>query len=109
MIGNVHQFQSSGQTQASNYTLLRQSHRGVIYHTTLALSIVAETLLDASYYFLNTSQHPSSRQRRKFTESQEAIAFIRGTGLELIIDFYHLDFDPDTLRDKFYEYFKVKQ
>lgn len=38
---------------------------------------------------------------------KEAFAFVQGTGLELIIDYYQLDYNPDEIRDQFFNLFKV--
>lgn len=50
-----------------------------------------------------------TREKLQFIEnSRQAFAFISGTGFELMIEKYALDYDADKIRTVFYEKFHVK-
>ena len=41
--------------------------------------------------------------------SRQALAFIRGTGLEVMIQKYGMDYNADSLREIFYGQFHIKE
>jgi len=41
--------------------------------------------------------------------SKQALAFVMGTGLDIMIQEYGMAYDPDDLRETFYHIFHVKQ
>ena len=74
--------------------------------TFLADRLVEDLFLEASYQFLHATKNSNKIQttfKRKITASNQAVAFIRGTGLELMIETYDLGLDADYLR---YEFFR---
>ena len=80
---------------------------------TLGLSILTETLKSAAFYMSNTLHHVNqctkfytSHFNSEMKEGSECLAFIQGTGLELILERYCLDYNPDKLRDKFFHIMK---
>lgn len=73
--------------------------------TTMALSIICHTFIEASYMYTGTS----GRAQNPYTSSKiarEAFAFIQGTGLEVTIQRFDLDLNADELREGFYAIFK---
>ena len=59
---------------------------------------------EASLQFVTTNQHLGVKSAKA---SEQAFAFISGTGLDLMIHFYHLDLDPSLLRSAFFRKFHV--
>ena len=78
----------------------------VSQYDTLILQVVEQTLRDASIQFVKTNGHIGKNELKR---SNEAFAFISGTGLEMMVQFYHLDLDPGYLRYKFYSRFHVSR
>ena len=78
----------------------------VLQYDTLILQVVENTLRDASIQFVKTNGHIGKNELKR---SNEAFAFISGTGLEMMVQFYHLDLDPEFLRYKFYSRFHVSR
>lgn len=76
---------------------------------TIGLSIICAEFINASKMYYGKYQ---DRQKRAFTIASESLAFIQGTGLELIMQDYGLWYDADNLRNAFFtmvrDYEKVK-
>lgn len=71
----------------------------------MGLSIICRTILEASYVFTGTSgNNKNCYQSSKI--AQEALAFIQGTGLDITIQRFALDLDPDKVREEFDKIFK---
>ena len=74
---------------------------------TLGMSVLVETFRSAAFY-LNNSDKPLGRLvdprhfRGDLREGKESLAFINGTGLEVVIHSYYLDFNADRLRSCFF-------
>ena len=69
---------------------------------TLCLSTIADAIIDASYLFGYRERRlktPVSNARLSI--AKEAYAFISGTGLDRVIEYYALDLDADKLRTSF--------
>lgn len=69
---------------------------------TLCLSSLVDTIIDASYLFgyrERYTKNPVSNERMSM--AYEAYAFISGTGLDKVIQFYGLDLDAERLRTNF--------
>ncbi len=112
LIGSVQKYETSGRIQESNYA--NASPRGVYYYTTLALSLLHFTFQEASFAFVatgfikaSTFKNNPGRYKERFKQSRMALAFISGTGLEVMLESYGLDYDAEKLRTLFYEKFHV--
>lgn len=66
---------------------------------TAALTMIAHSFIEASYYIQNTMNHNSKIYNRKALA--DAYAFVQGTGLEISLQRFSLDYDADILRRNF--------
>mgnify|MGYP001569631521 CR=1 FL=1 len=71
---------------------------------TIGLSILIETLKQAGELFLNV--HPRQSILR---ESRSCFAFIQGSGLEMLLQEWNLDYEAKHLRRAFYNTFHLHQ
>ena len=104
-IGSLHS-NTSGKIQ--DYKVVQTDYRNIVFFTTLALSALGHTILDAAYIFGHRNKANSEgKTNPKLQEiSREAYAFISGTGLDLMIEYYQLDYDAEEIRFQFYQRFK---
>lgn len=77
----------------------------IMLANTVGLSILAETIRMAGYLFT----HTNGNSNRETKEAKSCFAFIRGTGLELLIEDYELGYNADQLRYCFFDYFKQRK
>ena len=79
----------------------------MLVYTTLALAILVQTFLEASYALGHRRKHNAIGKTNPKLQSdgEEALAFISGTSLELLIEKFQLDYDSSEIRYKFYALF----
>lgn len=58
--------------------------------------------------FVNTCGKLTREKLQFIDNSRQAFAFISGSGFELMIEQYHLDYDADKIRSAFYEKFHIR-
>mgnify|MGYP001617392596 FL=1 len=58
--------------------------------------------------FVHTDGKMSHDKLIKLESSKQALAFISGTGLDILLQEYGLDYNADSLRRLFYQTFHVK-
>ena len=106
--GSQHQSETSGATHEFRY--LKATPDRVAMYDTLILQMVVSVFQDAAFQFINTNAVSSYGNRHKsmLEVSKDALGFIAGTGLDIMLKFYHLDLDPDRLRETFYGKFKIR-
>ena len=73
---------------------------------TIGACAIQQAFQDASMIYTHTNGYFSRSQRWVATN---ALKFIQGTGLEIHILRYGLEYDADTLRQTFFMTFHVKQ
>ena len=80
-----------------------------MFTTTLALSSLVNSILDAAYIFgyRKKKQSEGHINPEMVENSKEAFAFISGTGLNMMIEYYQIDYNAEELREKFYHLFKI--
>lgn len=61
---------------------------------TIGLSILYAEFRRASWIYHQPHYHPKT--------ASDSLAFIQGTGLEIVVDTYHLMYDADRLRNVFF-------
>jgi len=94
----------NGQTFA-----LTESHAQIlILINTIGASILVETLRDAAYFFTHSSRSLTHHEKIHFRETQSAYAFVTGTGLDIFLSRYYLDYNAQKLRDLFPYYAKER-
>ena len=71
---------------------------------TLFLSVLADTLIEASYMFgyRQKGRGEGFVNTKLMSASQEAFDFVAGTGLNIMIREYKMGYDPDRIRELFY-------
>ena len=79
----------------------------VMFMNTLGLSILVDAL-KSSAYFLNGSNGIKIR-RYNYSVGSSSVAFIQGTGLELMLQTYHMEYDADELRTNFFSLFHKRE
>lgn len=67
---------------------------------TLGLSILTETLYSAQFIYTQ------SGRRSDILEHQACYAFIQGSGLDMLLEQYGLEYDPDGIRNGFNYYLR---
>ena len=72
---------------------------------TIGLSVLVDTLKDARYYY----KHSNNISTRKIDEFRSSAVYIQGTGINIIIESYHMNYDPDAIRNGFYTYMGMRQ
>lgn len=70
---------------------------------TLGLSILSETLYSAQFI------HTNSGRGGDLVEHRACYAFIQGSGLDILLQQYGLNYDPDGIRSGFNYYLKRKK
>lgn len=73
---------------------------------TIGMSILYDVLKDACWYIARTNKELKSQIQtfhyRSVSEGSESLAFIQGTGLEIMFDFYKIGYDAHILRTNFF-------
>lgn len=77
----------------------------MVVFTTLGLCALAATFKEASMLYVWTNGYLGEKNLKT---AKEALAFIQGTGLEIMIKVYDMGFDADSLRNTFFRTFHVK-
>ena len=103
--GCPHPLSTSGATLAT----AQVDYRNVVFMTTMALSSLVDTFVQASYVFGN--RHDANAggytHKERMSLGKSALAFISGTGLEIMIEYYRLDYNADEIRSQFFGIFKI--
>lgn len=73
--------------------------------TSLGLGAITQAFEDAAILYTHTNGYCSRSQKWLATN---AVHFIQGTGLEIHIRQYRLDYNADELRNTFFRIFNVK-
>jgi hypothetical protein len=69
----------------------------IMMMNTIGLSILYGEFQSAHMYYSKPKYHPNYRKA-----ASDSLAFIQGTGLDLLIQAYGLMYDPDNLRNTFF-------
>ena len=65
---------------------------------TIGMSVLMETLKDASYAL----NYTSGARLDKVIDAHDSLAFIQGTGLDLMLYYYKLDYNAENIRMSFF-------
>ncbi len=77
----------------------------VLIFTTLGLGAIQSALEEAAMFYTRTNGYFSKREQKI---ASSAMAFIQGTGLEIALMTYGLDYDANCIRSNFFRIFHVK-
>lgn len=81
----------------------------LVLTNTLGESVLVETLKSAAYFVMHSANFQTKRYETKnnFLEARYCYFFVtQGTGLERLIQRFHLGYDPDALRSNFQYYLR---
>lgn len=106
LIGRLHE--SNGSTETHAFKLVEANGKGFFSYTQIAKSVLENTLVEAAYMFVHTNGKLSREKIQYIENSRQAFAFISGTGFEIMIERYGLDYDVDKIRTAFYEKFHIR-
>lgn len=104
-IGSAHRFLASTSIQT---TVVSIDHRNEYMFTTFGLEAILAAFKEAAYAYTHTGGYSEYDSRSKIAVAWRAKAFIQGTGLEIALRTYNLDYDADHLRSTFFRIFHVK-
>lgn len=84
---------------------------------TIGMAILVDSFKAASKMFSDTQNRIQRNKLTKYRNHdlypygvcKESLAFIQGTGLEIILDEYKIPLDPDCLRQTFFSMFKHQE
>ncbi len=77
----------------------------VLMLNTIGMSVIIDALKSASYLFADTGKYTEATM----DESKKSMAFIQGTGLDIALNYYYIQLDPDQLRSDFKTAMKRKK
>ena len=75
---------------------------------TIGLSVVCETLKFASLLFPTSNGYKPKVSTERRNEYRECFAFIQGTGLDLLLNQYEINYDANRIRNGFNYIFHVR-
>ena len=79
----------------------------------LGEAILSEHLQAAAEFFLHgtptVSGHGGSWSREKVRQMTESLAFISGTGVEMICEAYGVEVNPDTFKETFFQWIQTQK
>ena len=64
----------------------------------IGVGVLTEALKSAEYYLT----HSNGTSIKRLKQSAQSFMFVRGTGLEVIINYYHLNYNTDKLKNSFF-------
>lgn len=73
--------------------------------TTIGLAVIMSAFQEASMFYTYTNGYFGDK---KIKVASQALAFIQGTGIEICIKTYGIDYNVNELRQVFFRTFHVK-
>jgi hypothetical protein len=67
----------------------------------LGIKIIENTVKEASYYIIKTNNFGEKFSCKTMIAGSQSYTFMTGTGLELLIKYYNLDYNADKIRSGF--------
>lgn len=76
----------------------------LIFINTLGMTSLVQALTEASYMFAGSNHTWCTRAQTGITQkaARQSFLFIQGTGLEMMLEQYCIDLNPEELRNGFY-------
>lgn len=88
-------------------SVYKATPKSVYAYESLAVKAIELAFHEAAYMFMKTNGKLTPTEMIYIKTSQEALAFVSGTGLNVMIESYGLSFNADILRQEFYASFKI--
>ena len=79
------------------------SLEALMFMNTLGLSILVDALKSSAFFINGSNGFKLRRYGCKIGSS--SLAFIQGTGLEIMLNTYHIEYNADELRNNFFSLF----
>lgn len=102
------QQKSSTSGEIQEFRLAEANPQGSHSYRMLAFSILKNTLVDAAFAIIHTNGKLNHSREIQMATSKQALAFLMGTGLDIMLQSYDLDYSADELRESFYQTFHIK-
>lgn len=84
---------------------MQVDHRNLMVFAQIGVSVIQNSLKEASYVYVGTSSDPYHKFRSSVV-AEQALAFVEGSGLDITIQRFGLDFDPMKIREEFHRMFR---
>ena len=92
-------------TSIQHSRLAKVDHRNELIMTTIGLACIMNAFQEASMLYTYTNGYFGEKKTKL---ARQALAFIQGTGLEVTLISYGLDYNANQLRSTFFRVFHVK-
>jgi hypothetical protein len=99
IIGNKPESNISGKTQ--DIKLYKQTPKEVRGFMLIGVSIIESVVKEASCYVTKTDCTGQKYSHSTLKTGSQSLAFMTGTGLDNLINFYNLDYNADLIRSGF--------
>lgn len=106
-LGKLHPSDTFGKIHESKAVEI--DARGLFAYASIANRVVENLFIEAAFMFTHTDNRMYNGKPEMLNASSMAFAFITGTGLEIMLESYGLDYNADTLRTVFYDRFNIKE
>lgn len=75
----------------------------ILFMNHIGLGVIKEALQSAEYYVhhSDTTNISNISRIRRVNRGNKSLMFVSGTGLHTVVEYYHLAYDADELRNKF--------
>lgn len=74
----------------------------------MIMAAVTNMIVEASYVFSTSNLSGTKLVNKNNPIWKQSLAFLSGTGLDIMIKEFNIAYDPDELREQFYNWFNVK-
>lgn len=93
---------SSASTEAQNYRVYKSDYKSLVFMDTLCTAMIVDALVNAAHLFgYKKIKKDIPLKGAHLYRAREAYAFISGTGLDKVIEYYQIDLNADELRSRF--------
>lgn len=75
----------------------------------MAVTLLKSTFKEAAFHIIHTNGMMTRQKRLMMETSKQTMAFIMGTGLEVMLQSYGMEYNADELRSSFYHIFHIKK
>ena len=79
----------------------------LMFMNTIGMSVLVDVIKASAYYMNGSNGYRLKRYSQSVGSS--SLAFIQGTGLEIMLDTYHIEYSADKLRSNLFSLFHKKE
>jgi hypothetical protein len=77
----------------------------LLWMNTIGMTILIDALKESSYLFTGSDGRGHYLRPKKRELCEESLAFVQGTGMDMMINTYYIAYDPHELRNTFFTRF----